>query len=225
MTIKLFCYDGQLDISDNQVATVEIANKDCFRRVLRELRGFNDSQTHEINILIDDTLIESDEIEVVIDAFLIDVNDKNCITKLHKSIENYFYKFDEYQFTLNELSSYINMHFNNLINGYPLELSSKTQITLKDYLKFLDVKLSIEEESLQDNIVQLINANSIIKIAKVIVFVNLKSMLTQEEINNVIYSAISSRCPILLLENTFDDRVFDNELKLIVDNDLFCMIK
>lgn len=225
MIIKLFCFDGQLEISDEQVATLEIANRDCFRRIIKELKGLTENEIHEIIISLDNELVEPKDIETIFDTYSVKVNDKNYLTKLYKSIENYFNKLDDNLFSLNELSAHITLNFNNLIFGYPLDLVSKTQLGIKDYLKFLDVKLSADDESFQDNVNQLISANRMLGFAKVFVFVNFKSMMSQQEIQNIINIAVRARCPLVLLENTFDERVFKDEKKLSVDNDLYCTVK
>ena len=225
MTIRLFCSDYQLDVQDDEVATLEILNRDCFRRVINELKGFDSPNVREINILNGESLLEPKDMTIIFDPYEVDVNDKNYLPKLYKAIENFFIKSDDNLFSLNELSANINAHFNNLIFGYPLDLTIKGNLSLKDYLKFLDVKVAEDYLSLQDRIIQFINANGIIKFAKVIIFVNLKSMLSLEEINNVISSAVHSKCPLLFLENTIDNRNLQNERKLLLDEDLYTMLK
>ncbi|MDE6474820.1 MAG: type II-A CRISPR-associated protein Csn2 [Clostridia bacterium] len=226
MTIRLFCCENQLNISDNEIATLEIANRDCFRRIINELKSFDlQENIRELSILDKDSSIEPKDITLIVDPYDIDINDKTNLAKIYKAFENYFLKSDDNMFSLNELSAYINLNFNNLIFGYPLDLTIKSQLTLKDYLKFLDVKVNEDCSSLQDKIMQFINANGVIKFTRIIVFVNLKTMLSSEQIDNVILCAIRNRCHLILLENTIDDRNIDGERKLSLDEDLYCMIK
>ena len=117
------------------------------------------------------------------------------------------------------------MHFDNLIFGYPMDLTTKDKLTLKDYLKFLDVKLNEGCDSLQDRIEQLISLNRVIQFAKVIIFVNLKNILLPQQVENVISCAVRNRCPLILLENTFDNRSFTHERKLSLDEDLYAVLK
>lgn len=225
MNIRLFCSEYQLDIHDDEVATLEILNRDCFRRILNELKGFESNDVREINILDGNSLIDTKDMTIVFDPYAIDVNDKNYLSKLYKAIESYFIKSDDNIFSLNQLSAYINLHFDNLIFGYPLDLTTKDQLTLKDYLKFLDVKVNEEYDSLQDRIIQFISLNGVIKFTKVIIFVNLKSILSQESIDCIISCSIRSRCPIILLENTLDERNFSYERKLSLDEELYAVLK
>ncbi|MDE5655336.1 MAG: type II-A CRISPR-associated protein Csn2 [Clostridia bacterium] len=225
MTIRLFCSDYQLDILDDEVATLEVLNRDCFRRIINELKGTGTQEIREINLFNDNSFIDTKDMTIIFDPYEVDVNDKTYLSRLYKEIEKHFKQSDDNIFSLNELSAYINLHFHNLIFGYPLELTMKDELALKDYLKFLDVKVAEEDQSLLDRIIQFINVNGVIKFTKVIVFVNLKSMLTQVDIDSVIQSAIRTRCPLLLLENVSDNRVFPSERKLIVDEELFTVVK
>ena len=225
MIIKLFCCENQLNVLDDEIATLEIANRDCFRRIVNELKSFDSQDIQELNILNNGSSLESKDITLVIDPYNININDKTYLAKIHKALENYFLKSEDNMFSLNELSAYINLHFNNLIFGYPLDLTVKSDLTFKDYLKFLDVKVNEDCSSLQDKIMQFINVNGIIKFTSVIIFVNLKTMLSQEQINNVISCAIRNHCPLILLENIIDNRVFNGERKLSLDEDLFSMVK
>ena len=136
MIIRLFSSECQLNIQDDEIATLEILNRDCFRRIINELKEFESQDIREINILDNDSLIDTKDMTIIFDPYTVDVNDKNYLSKLYKAIESYFIKSDDNIFSLNELSAYINLHFDNLIFGYPLDLTTKSQLTLKDYIKF-----------------------------------------------------------------------------------------
>lgn len=225
MTIKLFCVECQLDIQDYEIATLEIINKDCFRRIINQLKECELQKIRELNILDGNSLIEQKDITLILDPYNIDVNDKNFLTKVYKAIESYLMKSEDNIFLLNELSAYISMNFNNLISGYPMDLTINSNLSFKDYLKFLDVKIMEEYQCLVEKIIQLINVNSIIKFSKLLIFVNLKPLLSQEELSRVISTASQTRCPLLLVENTYDNRKFSAEHKLSLDEDLFAIVK
>lgn len=229
MKIKLFCSEIELNVQDYEIATLEIDNSECFRRITRYLNESSETDINDINeiTVIDDckNLIDTTDMKIIFNPFQIDINDKNNITKLYKYLVSSFINSQENIFSLNELSAYINKHFNNLILGFPIDLALKDTLTVKDFLKLLDVKFDCQENSLQYQIIEYLNANAIIGFAKLIIFVNLKSFLSHDELEELLQNASHSRNNILLIENKVHSSVFENERKLTIDSDMYCMIK
>ncbi|MGN8717653.1 type II-A CRISPR-associated protein Csn2, partial [Ellagibacter isourolithinifaciens] len=89
---------------------------------------------------------------------------------------------------------------------------------LKRYLKFRGFGVGRRaDESLLDNLLNFISLALDAGCKKAIVFVNVKTFLTNNEVKALFDHVFYSKMKVLLLENKRDGNVYDYERKMIVD--------
>jgi CRISPR type II-A-associated protein Csn2 len=81
----------------------------------------------------------------------------------------------------------------------------------------ISVKL---EEKLLDNLLLLIDINSVLKLNKIVIFVNLKQYLTKDELEELYKYSIYNKVNIILIDSQTYGCTINNEQKLIIDSEL-----
>ena len=87
------------------------------------------------------------------------------------------------------------------------------------YLKLLGLKISNNKEKIIDTIFSLIDVVEYLSIAKLLIFVNIKLYLGNDEIQEVYKYAMYKKVNILLIETGEEKEPLENEKILYIDSD------
>ena len=106
-----------------------------------------------------------------------------------------------------------------MFNEFPFEFNYKDSIGIQEYLKLLGLKISNNKGEIIDKIFSLIDAVEYLSVAKLLIFVNLKLYLSDDELNEIYKYAMYKKVNILLIETGEEKEPIKNEKILFVDSD------
>ena len=153
---------------------------------------------------------------MIIDVFNIDFNQKKIQNALYNKIEKIykqeFERMSEFQNVFQKLQL-------NVFNEFPFEFNYKESIGIQEYLKLLGIKISNNKEKIIDTIFSLIDVVEYLSIAKLLIFVNIKLYLGNDEIQEVYKYAMYKKVNILLIETGEEKEPLENEKILYIDSD------
>ena len=203
MIMKIFSLENDIIFKEEYINVLQIQDKKLFANVINSLNdNINGIQNTKERIIIldNDTEIKMEkEALMVIDLFNFDFNQKKIQSDLFQKIEQ-----------LNVL---------DVFNEFPFEFNYKDSIGIQEYLKLLGLKISNNKGEIIDKIFSLIDAVEYLSVAKLLIFVNLKLYLSDDELNEIYKYAMYKKVNILLIETGEEKEPIKNEKILFVDSD------
>ena len=173
-----------------------------------------------IIILDNDTEIKMEkEALMVIDLFNIDFNQKKIQSALYNKIEKIYKQEFERMSEFQTLFQKLQLNVLDVFNEFPFEFNYKDSIGIQEYLKLLGLKISNNKGEIIDKIFSLIDAVEYLSVAKLLIFVNLKLYLSDDELNEIYKYAMYKKVNILLIETGEEKEPIKNEKILFVDSD------
>lgn len=107
----------------------------------------------------------------------------------------------------------------DVFNEFPFEFNYKESIGIQEYLKLLGLKISNNKEKIIDTIFSLIDVVEYLSIAKLLIFINVKLYLGNDEIQEVYKYAMYKKVNILFIETGEEKEPLENEKILYIDSD------
>lgn len=220
MTINVEYFDNVIKLEDDFVVSIEIENKNVFYRfikdfyeisygnVLEEVKFFNQDMK-ELN--------SSVKVQVFSNYFEIDFDSKKISNALLKYVYENISDIDR-QSIIKSQQKLIDI-YNKILNELDLPLNVNSDISVEAISKYL--KISINKPlTLLDNLFLLIDLERELKINELLLFVNLKSYLSKDELIELYKYSIYNKVKILLVDAFNYGVTLNNEKKLIVDENL-----
>lgn len=154
--------------------------------------------------------------ELIYDYYNLDFNDKKLLSLLYKKIEKEVtvYHIEK----IHQANTYLNCLMMDILEDLPFAFSCE-DITINALLKALAVKFEVDYETLEEKIICLINILVELKKCKFIAFVNLKSILSDEQLLHIYHHCNLEKICLLLIENTQLRTKLSMENVLIVTED------
>lgn len=220
MKIKINYLENILEINEEKILSIEIENKSYFYRLVSNIYSiinsevveditFYDQNNNELNI--------NNKIKIFVNFFNFEFDSKKYTNDINKYIIN---EMDENDKTI-LLKSYNKLieNFLKILNKSELPLQILEEITIDNIIK--NIKLSINSKnSLLDNLLLLIELEKTLKTNNLLVFINLKQYLTNQELKELYKYAIYNGIKILLIDSQSYGTTTSYENKLIVDSNL-----
>lgn len=159
----------------------------------------------------------SKNMDIVFDIFSIDINSKKIVNKLYEEMQQVAYSEKLYVKTQEIAQS---------IQKYILELEQETDYILTftedvDWMaifKALQVQHEIIEEDYFEKLIRYIKVAAVVMKYKIFVFVNLRSYLSDLQMQKLIQEAIHQEVKLIFVENCVKDCMGEG-LRYIIDRD------
>lgn len=169
-------------------------------------------------------LSENDEIldfpkqaEIILNPFGLDFNDRRIQKKLYSELQKAAYgenAFLDTQKIEAELKNYI--YQLEYISGY--DISVNEELDLTGIFKALDVQMDEPELDFCERLVQYMKIMAELLGKKLMIFVNIRSYINEEQLKGVMETAIHNELALLFIENI--QRDFSNDRRYyIIDKD------
>lgn len=219
MKIKFDYLENVLDLSNN-VFSLEIENKNYFYRCVRDLNFISNG-----DILDKFYCFNSDNSELVIAGKIMVVSDYFNFDELFKCYSNPFIKYistfcnDEINNKFTTDYKKIKKDFTQLIKEVDLPILINDEFNLEIFIKLLKPRFLIDN-NLLNNLFLCIDLEKIFKLNKILVFVNLKQYLNQDELIEFYKYALYNQVKILLIDSQSYGPTLEYEHKLIIDKNL-----
>lgn len=156
--------------------------------------------------------------DFVIDNFSFSVCDKKIINLLYKKLQNNFFRSD-FMLNLNKLNSIAENFLFDISDtvDFPLVYD---ELTLESIFKAVQIKPAENYDSLLEKTVSYINVLVELKNIDFMVFVGLKGVLSNEELQKLYYHCELKKVALLIIECYKSRPMLKNEKGIIITEDL-----
>lgn len=215
--------EQQLVFQENKVNVLVIEQKELFRRMIQEL----DKQIsgEEGGFVLSDnnkTMKIDKEICLILNPFALDINSRKALTGLYNELGKLGLNEENYLKTCS-LKGQIAEYIYDLLNQVDYALKFQDDFNLQSLFKALEVEFEAGEENFLEGLVYFMDVCSKFQKIKILAFVNLKTYLTNDDLQKFYKEAFYRKMHLLLLENSIEQELAE-EVVCIVDDDL-CVVK
>lgn len=178
-----------------------IESPELFSKYLSELLlQINGEEGNYVLVEEDKELDISKYVEVVVDPFSVDFNNRKILTRLYSELSKIAYEDDNYLCT-QEIMADIQKYLIKLEQTSNFMLNINDEIDVSGLFKTFNIKFEDYSDNYCDKLIQYIKILSELLNTKIFVLVNAHSFFTNEQIQEIILSASYNDVFILLIEN------------------------
>lgn len=223
MIMKIFSLENDITFTEEYINVLQIQDKKLFTNVINSLNdNINNIEDTKERIIILDNDIEikiEKEVLMIIDVFNIDFNQKKIQSALYNKIEKIYKQEFERMSEFQTIFQKLQLNVLDVFNEFPFEFNYKESIGIQEYLKLLGLKISNNKGKIIDMVFLLIDVVEYLSVAKLLIFVNLKLYLGDDEVNEIYKYAMYKKVNILLIETGEEKEPLENEKILYIDSD------
>ena len=212
--------DNNLVFNNEYINCLEVENKNYFYKIVKELNNiangemednviFTDNESNEINII--------NKINIIIDYFNIDFNSKKILSLINKKINSSISVNDKDN--LSKLYNKIKKIYIPILNNMDLNIDINNDFDLDLIVKLLNVSIK-NKDNILDNLFLLTDIEHELNISKLLVFVNLKQYLNEQELIELYKYLLYNNIVVLLIDSQAYGVCNEYEKKIIIDNEL-----
>lgn len=217
MRIRINYLDNDIIITNDKVNVLEVENKKFFYRIVNnfyELSNGNDIE--EISGYVDcDEVNLKDKIKIFTNYFNFELNSKKNISDLTKYIINFIEDDNKIVTEYRKMLRTVNKELNKI--DLPLYISADQTI---DYI-IKSLKIFIKQtDDLLSNLLLIIDLERLLNINSLLIFIDLKQYLEDEELKELYKYSIYNGINIILIDSINHGVTKEYESKLIIDNNL-----
>ena len=210
--------ENHLLISDDYIQLLIVESPSEFYNMVSDLNGQFEGNVGSFVFSRDGKIVLAEKLGAILsNLFHFDLNDKKLLTLLHKRLETI--ALGEKIVPFNELTAKTVSFLEELSFYSPFALDY-TEPQLIDYLKAAGVRFETQYESLEEKIVCYINAFIQLKNCEFFVFVNLKSVLSDEKLKELYAHCRREQVGLLLIEDNKRRPLLEDEKAIIITDDL-----
>ncbi len=207
-----------LTISDEYVQLLIIENPTEFYNMVSDLGDQFDGKEGTFVFSADGQVVSAEKYGVIIvDLFHFDLNEKKLLTLLYKRLESV--AMSEKIMNYNALSSETVGFLEEIAFTTPFALEYN-EPTPSDYLKASGLKFAKVYDTFEEKLVCYINAFIDLKQCEFFVFVNIKSVLSDEKLEQIYAHCRSEQVGVMLIEDVKRRQLLPNEKAVIITEDL-----
>ena len=216
-------FECPIELEEGRVAVLILEKQEKFTDFVSELKEqLSDNDSGWILSDNGEILPFSKKLELIIDPFATDLNQKRVLTKLYSVMEKRVVESE----MLNEwrilYSSMLGM-VSNVMDNMPYILQCNQEGDVTDLFKQLDVKFETNPENLLEKLIDYICVISEVFGKKVFVLVNIKSYFTKDELKLLYKKMFYEKIYLLLIENHDNNDIIEEERVTIIDK-YMCVI-
>ncbi|MBQ7373109.1 MAG: type II-A CRISPR-associated protein Csn2 [Clostridia bacterium] len=206
-------------ISENFVQLLILENPNEFYRMVMDLDSQFDGGDGLFVFSSNGQVVQAQKSGAMVsDLFHFDLNDKKIVNLLYKKLETV--AFGDKVKNFNELTSKTTAFIEDLAYTVPFSVDYN-ELQPVDFLKLAGVKFAKAYDSLEEKLVCYINALIELKNCDFFVFVNLKSVLSDEKLIKIYEHCRLEQVGLFLIESGKRDKVLlDCEKAIIITEDL-----
>lgn len=212
--------ENPLKLTAGETSVLQVENSALFARIVSSLQtGLGHQAMEPYSLWEDDGEVKpGNALMVVPDALNLPWDDRAFMTTITKRVEREFLEDEDLRMQVEEAERAIKMRLSRLNLGFNADLGFGLEWDLKRYLTFLGFGAAPQEDrSFLDNLLNFLSFALDAGCRKTIVFVNLKTFLTENELQMLYDHVFFLKLSLLLLENKIDTMSYRHENKLAVD--------
>ena len=220
MKLSIKYIDNNIDFDNSYINCLEIENKNYFYKIVNDINSISNGNILEDVIFSDDEYKElnlSNKINMVFDYFNFDFNSKKIISIINKKINDNISVEDKEN--LSKLYNKIRKVYLPILNDMDLNIDINNDFDLDSMIKLLNVSIK-PKDNLLDNLFLLVDIEKELSINKIIVFINLKQYLNNNELIELYKYLLYNNVVVLLIDSQSYGVCNEYEKKLIIDDEL-----
>lgn len=214
-------FDNPIVIERGRVSTLHIANQTLFSRICHSLlsaRGEDALEPYTIWGDNDEQLTPSAAFIPIADPFDLPIKHRSLGGKISARLYDEIL-FDERARTeLQAINAKLNSSISSLSMQFNADYAFALEWDLSRYLKAFDFGIDLSEDApLLDNLIDFVDLGADMAIDEVLLFVNLKTFLTKNDLKLFFDRIFFHGLRVLLLENQYSQVYNEFERKIVVD--------
>ena len=220
MEIKLVHhnFENPLILDSDYVRLLIIENPQLFYELCADLVRQFDGTSGDFVCFCDDKIVNLDKVgEILRDYIDFDFNDKKLVNILYKRIEAL--SVAESHIKLNKANTSVSELVGEMIADVPFTLTYD-DLTMPNLLKCLNVRFEMNYDNLVEKLICYLNVLVELKGIRFMVFVNLKSVLSDDQLELLYHQCALEKLPLLLIESSEIRDLLPNEKAIIITDDL-----
>lgn len=220
MKLSIKYIDNNIGFDNSYINCLEIENKNYFYKIVNDINSISNGNILEDVIFSDDEYKElnlSNKINMVFDYFNFDFNSKKIISIINKKINDNISVEDKEN--LSKLYNKIRKIYLPILNDMDLNIDINNDFDLDSMIKLLNVSIK-QKDNLLDNLFLLVDIEKELSINKIIVFINLKQYLNNNELIELYKYLLYNNVVALLIDSQSYGVCNEYEKKLIIDDEL-----
>lgn len=215
--------EQQLVFQENKVNVLVIERKELFRRMIQELDKQISGEDGGFVLSDNNKTMKIDkEVCLILNPFALDINSRKALTGLYNELGKLGLNEENYLNTC-RVKGQIAEYIYGLLNQVDYALKFQDDFNLQSLFKALEVEFEAGEENFLEGLVYFMDVCSKFQKIKILAFVNLKTYLTNDDLQKFYKEAFYRKMLLLLLENSIEQELAE-EVVCIVDDDL-CVVK
>ncbi len=219
VTLRHIALETPLTLSSGHAQLLIVENPREFYRFAAALDAEISGEEGEFFFLRDEKPVSAEKEGCIIpDVLHFDLNDKKLSNLLMKRLAD-LCRFGESQYRLSAINTQIGGFFYDLFASLPFSLSFD-EVAIENLLKCASVRFERTYETLIEKIICYINAMVELKRCRFFVFVNLKSVLSDEDLSALYHHCNLEKLGLLLLEGGKLRPLLPEEKAVIITEDL-----
>ena len=220
MKIVFTGLETPLEVDSEWISVLEVHNRTLFARICQSLASLTGSQACEPYYVWDDagSAIQPKNAYLYVgDPFSLPWQERDLAGALQQHFESCLIEDYMLRDEIESLGRAISSRIALLGLQMSADYSFGAEWDLRRYLKAFDFDVCRGDVSLLENLIEFFKFASDMRFSRMLVFVNLKSFLSGNQLDLLYEQAVFSRVRLLLLENVKDERLFPQEKKKVVD--------
>lgn len=210
-------YGIEIELQENQIPVLIIEAPETFSVLIQEL--YRSKQGGEEKFLLsesDKLLNMGKSLELMVNPFAIDVNEKRIVQKLYQEIESQVQ--EQLVLETAEIHSKLISYLEEIVGKIAYPVTFDLEENVLGLMKTYNVRLETESITLLEKLVEYFELLHQLCRIEVIVCVNLKSYLSEAELRQLYEAMFYEKISLILLENTQREKV-EGERICIMDRD------
>lgn len=216
-------FECQIEFEENKVNVLILEKPEEFTNVVSEFKEqLSDSDFGWILSDGGEIISFAKNIEMIINPFDTELNQKRILTKLYSTMEKNVVESELQNEWKNLYSSILSMA-DDIMDSMPYMLQCNQDSNITDLFKLLDVKFETNPENLLERLMDYICVINNVYGKRIFILVNIKAYLTKDELQMLYKKMFYEKIYILLIENHDNDDIIEEERITIIDKDM-CVI-
>lgn len=211
-----------LNLEEDKIPVYIIENQNLFFTMLNDLhKQINENIEGNFRLFN----IENKELNIskyfllITDIFNINFQDKKILSSIFSSLKEESIKEEMYPLRL-EIENKLKNFLESLISNFefPLELNEKFEYD--SLFKIFNIRIQENYENFLEKLIDYLRIIQKLTTVKYIVFINLKTFLSESDIVKLYQECFYKKINIILFENFENNSIMKYEKKIIIDKDL-----
>lgn len=222
MKLVFSCIDNQIELNPGETAVLEVQNEALFSRLcLSILSGEGLLAVEPYSIWDGDSQVKpSSALLAISDPLNLPWDNRYLLTPIFSKIEAEFLADEDLRLEVSTAENTLREKLFSLCMNFETDFNFYKDWELKRYLKYLDFGIIYEQgDTYLDNLINFMSLVRDSKCDRVIVFFNLKTFLTESDLQELYEQVFFLKNKVLLLENKPDCHSYSHERKYTIDLD------